>query len=173
MAGFDPKVNTGSFVATTNVWDVGQLLEADVNSEEFKLLLVRLYQNINNISLVLNGKETGFHLLEEFVTGQQWFNINNDNNQLRPNYRLVVNTGALGAGLNQTPHGLTPTNTWTFTRISGAASDTTTLTYVPLPHANGGATDIIVTVDATFVNITNNSGAAFTNSYIILEYLKF
>jgi hypothetical protein len=42
--------NIGSFVPTSYVWDVARLYEIDVNSDEFKELLVRLYQNLNLIA---------------------------------------------------------------------------------------------------------------------------
>ena len=64
----------GAFVPTNLIWDVQQLQSVDVNSPEFKELLVRLYQNINNIALVLNIKDTGMYQLSEFVNGQLFFN---------------------------------------------------------------------------------------------------
>lgn len=170
----EQQQNTGSYVATTNVWDVSRLYEVEIGSEEFKELIVRLYQNVNNIALVLNTKDSGFYLLEEFLTGQVWFNPADTNPlKTRPVYRRVVNTGALGAGVTTVVHGLTPGNTWTFTKIQGAASNTGTLAYVPLPYAGVGVGNISVDVNSTNVVINNGSGSTFTNSYIILEYLKF
>lgn len=169
----DQQKNTGSFVATTNVWDVSDIYETEIGSPEFKELIVRLYQNVNNIALALNSKDSAFYLTEEFQTGQLWFNQNSSNQlDLRPAFRKVVNFGPIGLGLNApVPHGLTPTNTWKFTKIQGAASDTATLTYFPLPFA--GAGDIQVKVTSTNVVINNGTVSTFTDAYIILEYIKF
>ena len=40
------QVNSGSYIGTTQVWDVSQIYDIEVNSPEFKELIVRLYQNI-------------------------------------------------------------------------------------------------------------------------------
>jgi hypothetical protein len=168
------QINTGSYVPTTNVWDVSRIYEVEITSPEFKELFVRLYQNINNISLALNTKDSGFYVQEEFVTGQVWFNpVSSDPNDSRSSFRKVINTGALNAGATNVNHGISITNTFKFTRISGAASDTGTLTYVPLPYVDAaGVANISVDVTAAQVQIQNNSGRTFTDSYIVLEYVK-
>jgi hypothetical protein len=74
MAGSSNFISDiGSFVGTTNVWDVSQLYDVDINSDQFKELLVRLYQTVNNIALALNTKESGYYPLNEFMTGQIYF----------------------------------------------------------------------------------------------------
>lgn len=170
----DQQKDTGSFIATTNVWDVSQIYETEIGSQEFKELFVRLYQNINNIVLALNTKDSAFYLTEEFVNGQIFTNLT-DLSQLalRPVFRKFVNIGVLGAGVTTTPHGLAITNTWKFTRIYGVASDTVGFNYYPLPWASAaGATNIELRVDITNVIITNNSGIAFTDCYVIVEMVK-
>ena len=49
---FSLPTSNGAYVVTTNVWDVSQLYSIDVKSPEFQELLVRLYQNVNNIANV-------------------------------------------------------------------------------------------------------------------------
>lgn len=165
--------NTGSFVSSTQLFDAGQFYGVDVNTRNFKDLLVLMHQQIGQMAVVLNTKTTGYYLEEIFNTGNQWFNPNlTDPLQLRPHFRRVVNMGALNPNSTQ-PHGITVTADTKFTYIGGAASDNVGSNYVPLPHANGGATDIIVTVNATNVVVTNNSGIAFTSAYVVLEYLEF
>ena len=176
---------SGAFVPTTNVWDVSQLYEIDVNSEAFKELLVRLYQNLNNISLVLNLKDTGYYLNQEFVNGQLYFpntNLNSSTEQtseFRQVWRLVINFGALpdftGSPTKSVPHGLTITPGVTFTRIYATASNTTGFEYIPIPYASPTAANSIeINVDATNVNIiTGSNRSNFTICYVILEYLKF
>jgi hypothetical protein len=171
--------DTGAFIPTTTIFDVSSISKIDVNSTEFRELFVRLYQSVNSIALVLNIKDTGFHLLDEFNTSSRLFSTTNNPETQRPIYRLIVNPGALGAGVTNTAHGLTIGATWSFIKIYGAASlynaNPALARYYPLPFADvagGGANNIEVYATGTNVVINNNSGVAFTQSYIILEYVK-
>lgn len=171
----DQQINTGQFIPTTAVFDVAQLYQIEVTSPEFKELLIRLYQQVNNIALNTNNKTSGYYLLEEFVTGSQYFNPNSpDPLQLRPEFRKTFNIGALPAGVTTVAHNLAITNTWIFTDIYGAASDNVGFNYYPLgfPSA-GGANNIELRVTAVNIIITNNSGINFTSCIVTLEYLKF
>jgi len=171
----------GSFIQTTQVWDVAQLQDVDVTSPEFKELMVRLYQQINNIAVVLNTKDTGQYQLSEFVNGQLYFSdpALNSSTALSPQdrqvLRKVINFGALpNAGTTAVAHGITCTVKTTFTRIYGAASDTAGKNYIPLPYASPIAADNIeLKVDATNVTIiTGSNRTNFTITYIVLEYLQ-
>ena len=166
--------NTGSYVPTTNVWDVARLNEVDVNSPEFKELLVRLYQNVNNIAIVLNTKATGYYINEEFVSGKLFYNPANFNDplQLRPGFLKSINTGALGAGVTAINHGIAVTATFQWMFIYGAATNTGTLVGYPLPFAGATGNNIEVSVTATQVLINNDSGVVFTDSQVTLEYCK-
>jgi hypothetical protein len=166
--------NTGLFIPTTYIFDLTQVAQVDIKSQEFKDLLVRLYQTVNSVALSLNIKDTGLYPLEEFVTGSRYFNPTSpDPERLRIVFRRTFNTGAIGAGVTNVAHGLTIAATWTFTRIYGSASDNVGPNYYPLPFASaGGAANIEVYVDGTNIVITNNSGVAFTSGYVVLEYLK-
>jgi hypothetical protein len=177
MAFFDDQqINTGSYVPTTNVWDVSRLYELEVDSPEFKELLVRLYQNINNISIVLNTKCTGYYVNEQFVSGKLFFNANPDpldlSVQFRPGFLISVNTGALGAGVTAVNHNIDVTNTFQWMFIYGAATNTGTLVGYPLPFAGAAGNNIEVSVTATQVVINNASGVTFTDSQVTLEYCK-
>jgi len=177
MAFFeDQQINTGSYVPTTNVWDVSRLHEIDVNSSDFKELLVRLYQNINNISIVLNTKCTGYYINEQFVSGKLFFNANPNPSdlsaQFRPGFIKTVNTGALGAGITAVNHDIAVTATFQWMFISGAATNTGTLVGYPIPFAGAAGNNIEVSVTATQVLINNNSGVTFTESQVTLEYCK-
>jgi len=169
----DQQINTGSFVPTTNVWDVTRLYETEVNSPEFKELLVRLYQNINNMSLVLNTKVSGYYINEEFVSSKLFYNPNSTNPlDLRPGFVKTINTGALGAGLTAVNHDLGVTATWQWISINGAATDTIGLVGNPIPFV-GAAGNIEVSVTSTQVLITNTTGIAFTDSQVTIEYIKY
>jgi len=177
MAGFLPNVqnDTGLFVSTTDVYEANRIREVDVNSEEFKLLLVRLYQNLNNIVLALNIKDSGYYVTTQFLNGQLFFPIlGNVNNDYRQAYRIVINVGALGAGVTSVNHnlGIPNPNTWTFTRIYGTATDNTGNNFYPIPFAGGAGAYISLRANLTQVVIDNNSGVTFNKCLVILEFLK-
>ncbi len=175
------SVNTGLFVLTSYVWDVSQLYDTEVTSPAFKELLVRLYQNLNRMSLALNVKDTGIYDIFEFVNGQQYFpnpaysSATTTNPERRQVYRLVINFGALpNTGTKAVPHGLVPNAAWTFTRIYATASDTTGFNYIPIPYASPVLANAVeLFVDAVNVNITTGSNRSnFNVCYVVLEYMK-
>lgn len=171
----DQIPNQGLLIQQTPVFDVGLLYTTDVNSADFKELLVRLYQQINNISIAVNLKASGLYSNMEFMTGKLYFSANNDPNFQRPIYMKVVDTGALISGTPKViPHGLvignTVNNTWSFIAIYGAANNPSTRNYYPIPYPT--TTYISVTLDDTNIYIDNESGVDFTASEIILEYIK-
>jgi hypothetical protein len=169
----------GSFIPTTYVWDVGTFYQADVNSMEFKELLVRLHEFVNLIAINTNFKDTGYYALDEFVNSQLYFPNpaapTNMSQIYRQVYRKTFNVGPLpNAGTKTIPHGIVCNVGTTFTRIYGAASDTTSERYIPLPFAAPVALDSIqVDVDSTNIHITTGVDyTAFNVVYIVLEYLK-
>lgn len=169
------SVNTGNFVPTTNVWDPSDI---DVSSENFKQLIVRLHQNINQIALVLNTKVTGYQVDTEFLTGGLFTNPGNPG-QLRPIFRKVINMGQLAPGATLTiPHGLTMTATFLFiSPLSGVASKTTAAyAYIPIPYLDLAALThcAMLSVTATDVIITAgaNLPATYDTCYVTLEYVK-
>jgi hypothetical protein len=173
-------IRTGAFVPTTNVWDVSQIYNIDVTSPQFKELLIRLYQNINNIALTLNTKDTGYYLTDSLVNSQMFFPnpIYNSSTAENPGYRqvlrIVIDFGALpNTGTKSMPHNITINSATTFTRIYGTASDTTNLEYIPLPYSSAsGTSNIELFVDSTNVNIiTASNRSTFTTTYIVLEYI--
>lgn len=182
MANTTSQANqVGLFVPSTNVWDVSQLYSTEVTDPAFKELLVRLYQNVNLMAIALNIKDSGYYDTQEFVNGQLFFPNPANNSAMgkaavyRQVARLTIIFGALpNTATKSVPHGLTPNSSWTFTRIYGAASDTTGFNYIPLPYASPVlANNIELNVDATNVNVTTGSNRSnFNVSYIILEYLK-
>lgn len=175
MAQFNPQFpkSVGAFVPTTDVWDQANISSLNVNSEEFKLLLIRLLQNISNISNVLNLKESALYDTQQFVTGQLFFsNTEGQPQKFRNSLRLVMNIGALGAGVTTVAHGLTITAAWTFTRIYATASDSIGFNYYPIPWAGAAGGFISIVVNSTNVVINNNSGIAFTSCIVVLEYLQ-
>jgi len=165
--------NNGAFVPTSFAWEISQIHQLDLQSDEFKDLIVRLYQNISLMATVINVKDSAYYSLGEFVNSQQFFpnpaltSATPNQARFRQVTRLVVNFGALpNTGLKSVAHGLTPTANWTFTRIYATASDTVGFNYIPIPSLQA-----TISVDATNVNITTNL-TSYTVCYVILEYLK-
>ncbi len=172
----------GAFVPTNYIFDVQQLQSVEVTSPEFKELLVRLYQNINTMALVLNVKDTGMYQVTELVNGQLYFSNPNNNSStvaapaLRQVYRKVINytTGLPNTTSVAIPHNIVCTAATTFTRIYATSSDTAGKNYIPIPYASPTlANNIELKVDATNVTIiTGSNRSNFTQTYIVLEYLQ-
>jgi hypothetical protein len=171
----------GSFVQTTQVWDVAQLQDIEVTSPQFKELLIRLYQQIGNIAVVLNTKDSGLYQLSEFVNGQIWFSnpaLNSSTQQsaqTRQDLRKAFIFGPLpNTGVLVIPHGIKCTPMTTFTRIYGTASDTTGLNYISLPYPSVTAgSNIELSVNGTNITITTGSNRSnFNICYVVLEYLQ-
>jgi len=180
MADFT-QTNAGAFVPTNLIWDVQQLYSVDVNTPEFKELLVRLYQNINNIALVLNIKDSGYYTTEEFLNGQLFFpnpltiGAGLENSVFRQVFRTVINFGPLpNATTKSVAHNLDINSGFSFTRIYGATSTPQATLFYPLPFASTTLNQTIqLTVDDTNINITTAINyVGFTTTYVVLEYLK-
>lgn len=173
-------IRPGMSLPTTNVWDASQISTVDLGSEEFRQLLIRLYQNINLIAVTVNNKDTGIYDTFSTNCGQTYFSnptqISSSAAQPIPRQviRTVVNFGALPDTATKTAaHNIAPTASYTFTRIYATASDTATPKYIPIPYATGTAADVIeLWVDATNVNIkTVSNKTAYTVCYVVLEYI--
>jgi len=175
--------NTGAFIPTTNVWDVSEIYQTDVTSDAFKELLVRLYQNLNLMSIGVNARDAGIYDTSEFVCGQVYFpdpalrSSSTTTPTQRPVYRKVINFGALpavGGVPKQVAHGITITDTLIFTRIYGTAKRTTiSYSSVPLPNPGSsvmGAIRLEVREDDVYITTLGDNSA--WNAYVTLEYLK-
>lgn len=173
----------GSFVPTTNVWDVSEIYSTDVNSPEFKELLIRLYQNLNIMSVNLNLRDIGYYDTNEQICGQLYFpnpNLNSGTQVTpgwRPVFRKVIDVGALpNTATKSVAHGIIVDTTFIVTRIYGAATDPVALTGIPLPYSTPAALNQAIALSYTATNIVITTGinyASYTTSYVVIEYLKF
>jgi len=171
-----------SFLATTQEWDVSELYDIDVRSTDFKDFLVRMYQNLNLIASVTNGKDIGCYDINEINNGQQFFpNPLLDSSTetvptFRSVYRKVINLGPLSnaAGSITPLHNVPITPKVNFTRIYGVANDPVNNDYLPLPYSSANAADVIeLSVNLTQVIVTvGKDRSMFTTCYAILEYIK-
>lgn len=179
MASFPPQLSPGDFLPTTNVWDVTELYQTDVDTPEFKELLVRLYQNLNNMSISINVRDSGYYQLTETANGQIYFHdpdLGSTSSQtpiMRQVYRKVINFGELpNTATKSVPHGIDITSDYTFTRIYGVANNVINQVYIPLPFAKTG-NNVSLEVDTTNVDITTQTDRTlFDVTYIVLEYIK-
>lgn len=173
--------NYGSYVPSTNIWDVSQL--SVIKDPALRELLIRMYQNLNLMSQVLNTKETGYYdnAFNDFVDGNIWFpnpslsSSSSTTPTFRPALLAVINFGALpNTGSKSVAHGITCTTATTFTKIYATASDTTGLNYIPIPYASPTlANNIELKVDSTNVTIiTGSNRTNFNVCYVVLEYLQ-
>lgn len=184
MAGSIPRQsNFGAFVPTTYNWDMSLLQSIDVNSPQFKDLLVRLYQNINNINLVLNIKDSGYYSEQEFLNGQLFFpnpNLSSTTSQTpeyRQVFRTVVNFGALpNNSATSVAHNIDVTSEYTTTRIYGSATNSTATSFIPLPYISDTLTDSdnisLEMTDTDIVITTAIDYSDYTTCYVIVEYIK-
>lgn len=178
----------GSFGPTTNVWDVTELQDIDVKSPEFKELLVRLYQNINLMALVLQVADKGIYDTQEFVNGQLWYpnpaynSTTASSAQYRQVFRTVINMNATEPNLpnNGTislPHGIPWNADMSWTRVYGVATNPTAASNakdgIPLPYVSvtAGQSIELYTTDTNVVITTQADYTAYTICYVVLEYL--
>lgn len=166
--------NTGSYVESSSVLDVARLYEVDVNSEEFKDLIVKLFQVVNNAQITLNTKESALYFTKEFVDGSVWFNPLTTNQLYnRSGFVMVVNIGAIANAATATKaHGIEFTSTYSTTQIYGSGTDNIGFNYFPIPYIGFGGSNITIDVNQTNVVVTNNSGVNLTSCIAVIKYLK-
>ncbi len=180
MAVFNNSTTYGAYTISTNLFDPSIIYNSSIDPE-LKLVLVRLYQDLNYVANVVNVKETGQYTnMFPTVTNSQWFPnpVLNSNSPTTPTqrnvFRTTINFGALpNTATKSVAHNITCTTAVTFTRIEATASDTTGLTYIPIPYvSNVSGNPVEISVDATNVNITTVANMTNYNiCYVVLEYL--
>lgn len=171
--------NSGIFIPTTNVYEIDQLQEQGLSKELVRNILVHIYQDINNVALSLNAKDSAQYQLTEFLNGQVLFanydmvNINYSGRQI---FRIVINVGPLPDTATVTiPHNIVTSNATSFTRIYGCSTNPITMQYLPIPYSSctSVANNIELSVDSNNVYITTGiNQSAYTTTYVILEYVK-
>lgn len=171
--------NSGIFVPTTNIYEIEQLQQQGLDKELIRNILVHLYQDMSNIALALNLKDSGYYTLDEFLTGQVLFPNPNTNNVIfdgRPIFRKGVYFGSLpDTSTTSIAHNIDFGYTTSFVKIYGTATSPSTLTSIPLPYISTTsiADNIQLSVNSTNVTITTGADqSAYTETYVILEYVK-
>lgn len=172
---------SGAYIQSTQVWDTSEIYQTDVTKPEFKEILVRMYQQLNNMASSINVRDAGLYHTNEFVNGQTFFaspansSATSSNAAQRQVHRKVIDFGQLpNTGAKSYAHNIDIQGGWTFTRIYGATSDTANRSFLPLPYSSPVLiNNIELSVDATSVTVTTGSDrTAYGTTYIVLEYLK-
>lgn len=176
----------GVFIPTTRAYSIENLYSMDISSKEFKDFIVQLYQSINDISNVINVKDTGNYLTTETLCGQHYFedptltSLTSGSPIRRSVYRTVVNFGTLpgsgtSGGTKSVAHGIPVDSTYTFTRIYGCATRPDIQVAIPLPFVHQASLvsciQLYVTSTAVFV-ITGTNRSDYTRCFIVIEYIK-
>ena len=146
------------------------------DTEEFEVVLTDYIRYVIN---ALDTREISIYDEQEFSNGNIWFNPAN-RQQPRYGLRRVVDFGALPNAAQKTvAHGITTTSTTIFTRIYATATDpgaSTITRAIPIPYINTTTPgdSVELDVDATNVRITTTTAnyTAFTQCYVVLEYLQ-
>ena len=175
--------NYGVLVPTTFIFDMAEISNLDI-SDDFKETLIRLYMNLNRMSLALSAKENGYFPLNQVINGQRYFPNTAtlfsgiSTVAYRDVFRVVVDFGALpNAGVKTVPHNIAINAGITFTHIYGAASDPVGFNYIPIPYSSNAAATAQVQIDVDATNVIIDTGTInrsnFTLTLIVLEFMKY
>jgi hypothetical protein len=173
----------GLFIPTTQVWDTSEIYEAKGVSEDLRELLVRMYQNLNNMAMAVNKKDTGIYPTDEFVCGQVYFsNPAYDSSTsttpvLRQVYRKVINFGTLPTAAEVTKtalHGIAADTIHSITRLYGGSTDPVNKFYIALPCVANAGNNIALWADNTrvVINAFGTDRSTYTLTYVVMEYIK-
>ncbi len=164
----------GPFVGTTSIFDVSDIRNINVNSEEFKEFLVVLYQQVNNIGNVINDKDHGWLSLQAYACGKQIY-PEVPGGPVRGIGRKMVDFGALpNTGNKAVPHGI-PFNADTrITFLYCMSNDPIAQTGLTVPYVDvltAGALNAELDIDNTDVYIiTAGDLSAYTITYVYIEF---
>lgn len=180
MSSHPSQLSQGNLIQTTFVWNAQEVQSLEIN-KDLKRLLVQLYQNLNNVVLALNSKDTGIYNEQEFLTGQTFFSnpaLSSTTSQSpteRQVFRKVINFGALPDSTNKpVAHNISLLPGYSFTRIYGTAT-TPTSSFIPLPYSSPTALNENISLEITATDIIITTGIdrrAYTTCYVIAEYIK-
>ncbi len=169
----------GAYVPETLNMDVTAIFTTDVNSPEFKELIVKLYMGVTLMAQVVNTKITGIYEPNEFLTSSQYPARTTlpAGSAPRQSYWVWVDFGALpNAGAKSVNHNIPWLNgQTTVLHIYGAATNTTADTAIPLPYSSPAALNAQIQVDVSSTQVTVTTAinySAYNQAYFVIEYLK-
>jgi hypothetical protein len=176
---------SNNYLSESFIYDTAQILELDINSEEFKNFLVELTNSIEDMLTVINTKDTAYYSLFEVCNNQQFFpdtSTAQEFQTIRNNFRTAIDFGTLpNASLKSVVHNIEGIGTtYTLTRTYGAATDISNpanIVMIPIPYidvTNANA-NIELYADSTNVYIDTDGfdRTSFTKCIVVMEYLKY
>ena len=125
-----------------------------------------LIDEITKIKSLVNRNTRGEFFLSETNSAQVLFGGTSNN---RPIFRKTFDFGALpNTAAKNLAHGLTFDANMSFVKITAVATDPVNFLSFPIP-----TTGVTISLDATNIIITTTSDlTAYTNCFVILEYIK-
>jgi len=166
----------GAFLPTTDTFD-RSIIDSLEAKEDLKEFLVKLYQTTNNIALIVNIKETGYYVEQEFVNGKLWYpnkNLSSSTAQTpeyRQEFRKVIDFGALpAAGSKAVNHNITTDANTRWKRVYATATNTTTFAGITI------TTSAALSVRATATQVIITTGGINYSAYnacdVIVEWIR-
>lgn len=177
------KASTGLFLPTTDIISTGSL-NKEVTPEAFREAMFAIIRAFNESNSVINKKDSGLYVQEEFINGQLFFpdptlsSTTSTAPQYRQAFRRTYKIAALlNAAPLQIPHLLGPTASYSVTRLYGTANELSINAGIPLPYVDVSGVlacgSIELRIDATNIYITPTGDARnFVTNYVVIEYLK-
>ena len=141
------------------------------NFPDFIELFDREYKKLID---AVNTKEGGVYLPYESATFQKYFSESDPQSTVSV-YRKVIAFGALpNNGTKSVPHGIDFTSLSRLTRMYGAATNPSSMSYLPLPFSSPTlANNISLEADSGVITIkTGANYSAYVNVTVVIEYLK-
>lgn len=132
-----------------------------------ELLQRELIDSYISLAQAINEREVSIYQEPEFNTGQTYYQSSSQTN--RNVFRKVVFFTGLSTGANTVAHSISfpSPNTLVFSHIYGMIYSISAPLYVPIPNDT-----ILVTLDATNVNITIPVAYNGFDGQVVLEYMK-
>jgi len=180
------ELKQGQFLGTTQIYDL------DVKAQDAADFNVRLRQNLNNMVISLNAKVAGYYSQEEYINGKLFYpdytrvdGYNDAPPTFRQVYSKTIPIGALPGGgpypqTKSTAHNISgfpaagPT-TFIGVTVTGCATDPANLRFIPLPYSSSVlANNIAVELNGANIDIIVGADySAFTDAYVLVEYIKY
>jgi hypothetical protein len=164
----------GPFIQTTNVFDVIDARDLDTSSEDFKQLIIRLSQQVNDIAIQLNKKVHGDYSLIAYANGRTLYPEVPGGNERGTGF-VTIDFGALpNAGMKSIAHNIVFNADTRITYLYAVANNPTIPKGLPIPYVDvttAGASNIELNIDNTNVNITDTIDlSAYRFTTVFVEY---
>lgn len=170
-----------NLLPTTLSIDVQRLYSVDVNSQDFKNLLVSIALDINKIMVAVNSKATINYSTNEVATGCTFYPdpaLDSTTNRSPSQRQILSKTINFGTLPNNTTksvaHGIDWTSNFLLIGVRGAATNASKTKGISLGYSSPVAVEnISLWADDTNVNVkTGMDRTEFTDTNIFIEFIK-